>query len=336
MEGISVIIPLYNKAETISRAVHSVQDSAKCMELPVEIIVVNDASTDLKDAHIENLIELNIQWIVLSENKGVSHARNTGIARAKYKWIGFLDADDFWEPNFLAEVTRILNTHPQTDLISSGYQVLKGNSLSKYFDAETNAQIVQYRGEDYFDIACFGITPIMISSVVVKKETIMQANCFPESTDEAEDLWLWSKLAMIKARFIFLNQCLVTVDANYSTERSRLHNNIDPFPHLKMISNWYDQNNKPISTNAKYYIASYKTLLFFRLVTYQPKYAKRYLQKELESDIPPISDWRVTLLQYLPIFSYQLIWRFNEIKNLVKEFGSKNENLIPLSRSLKS
>ncbi|MFN3301364.1 MAG: glycosyltransferase family 2 protein, partial [Sediminibacterium sp.] len=94
---VSVVIPLYNKGKYIERAISSVLAQTYP---PLEIIVVDDGSTDNGP---ERVLKFNDPRIILirQENRGPGAARNTGLARAKGKYIAFLDADDEWLPNFL-------------------------------------------------------------------------------------------------------------------------------------------------------------------------------------------------------------------------------------------
>lgn len=92
---ISVVIPYYNAAETLARALISIQKQTLAVD---QIIIVNDGSDPLQ---LKTIIfpfqdSLPITLIDLGENRGASYARNTGIANATGEFIAFLDADDVW------------------------------------------------------------------------------------------------------------------------------------------------------------------------------------------------------------------------------------------------
>ena len=94
--SISVIIPTFNRAELLKRALESVQ----CQTLlPYEVLVIDDGSTD----HTKELVNSQFPKVRFfhQEQKGVSAARNRGIQLAKGNWIAFLDSDDEWLPNKL-------------------------------------------------------------------------------------------------------------------------------------------------------------------------------------------------------------------------------------------
>ncbi len=95
---LSVIIPAYNSALTISETIDSVLKQ-KCKE--IEIIIVNDGSTDNTDFICKKYCKVhkNITYLT-KENSGVSETRNIGIKNAKGKYIAFLDADDVWDKDY--------------------------------------------------------------------------------------------------------------------------------------------------------------------------------------------------------------------------------------------
>lgn len=100
---ISVVVPMYNSATTITNTLNSVLKQTELTEL-LEIIVVDDHSTDNSVSIVKNLInETGNQLIRVLKNpqKGVSAARNYGVSKSKGDWIAFLDSDDQWTPQKL-------------------------------------------------------------------------------------------------------------------------------------------------------------------------------------------------------------------------------------------
>ena len=95
--NLSVIIPTYNRADLLIRALKSVENQTQPAD---EVIIVDDGSTD----NTQELLLRNFpQFQALSQpRKGVSAARNLGISNAKNQWIAFLDSDDEWLPNKLS------------------------------------------------------------------------------------------------------------------------------------------------------------------------------------------------------------------------------------------
>ena len=116
MSSVSVIIPTYNAALLIERTLQSV--IGQNGEHDIEIIIVDDASTDNTLVVIEKLAIPSIKILKQHSNCGPAAARNRGLAAASKKYCAFLDGDDFWEPDFLNETTAFLDNHPEAVAIS--------------------------------------------------------------------------------------------------------------------------------------------------------------------------------------------------------------------------
>lgn len=119
---LSVIIPCYNCQDYISACLQSV-----CSQVDdsVEIIVINDGSTDGSLERIESFIKQTNQTVrvISQENQGISVARNNGIEASTGKYIALLDGDDLWAPS-LWEKIRPLIESSQTDLIEFNMKLL--------------------------------------------------------------------------------------------------------------------------------------------------------------------------------------------------------------------
>ena len=96
---ISLIIPVYNVEKYLHRALRSVENQTFDN---FEVIIVNDGSTDNSMKIVEEFVNRNKNFSVISqENKGLSEARNVGLRHSRGQYIAFLDSDDFLEPNYL-------------------------------------------------------------------------------------------------------------------------------------------------------------------------------------------------------------------------------------------
>ena len=114
--NISVVIPLYNKAAYVGRAISSVLAQTV---LPGRVIVVDDGSTD-EGRDVVRRGFPTVQY-VHKENQGEGAARNTGVDIAETDWVAFLDADDFWLPNHLAELQSTMSRFRSADLVSTSH-----------------------------------------------------------------------------------------------------------------------------------------------------------------------------------------------------------------------
>lgn len=95
--GVAIVIPCYNAGATLATTL----ESALIQDVPIDVIVIDDGSTDNSRA-VASRFEPKVR-IVTGPNRGVSRARNTGIAETSAQWIVFLDADDLLEPGTLAQ-----------------------------------------------------------------------------------------------------------------------------------------------------------------------------------------------------------------------------------------
>lgn len=117
---ISIIIPLHNGEDTIIRAVKSVINSRLYRDL-IEIIIVENGSTDQSFEISQKLATENSNIRVLKSDKGTSFARNLGIEKSKGKWLIFLDADDYLlEPDLDIIVENLITNN--TDLCVYNYE----------------------------------------------------------------------------------------------------------------------------------------------------------------------------------------------------------------------
>lgn len=118
---VSVIIPAYNYAETLPRAVNSV--IAQLGEAQAELLVIDDGSTDATPQVLEQLQaeHAGLFRALRKPNGGLSSVRNRGIEEARGQYLIFLDADDEMAPGALAAVTRHVASHPETRLVIGGH-----------------------------------------------------------------------------------------------------------------------------------------------------------------------------------------------------------------------
>ncbi len=214
--NISVVIPLYNKKDTIERALDSVLHQTV---LPDEIIVVNDGATDGSDAIVEALNHPLIT-LIHQKNAGVSAARNKGIATAKYEWIAFLDADDVWKPDYLKEITDLAQSYPECSVLATAYELQDslGNRtpiiLNKILFEGNNGRL-----SNYFEVASCSHPPLWSSAIVVKKNGLQLIGGFPVGIKSGEDLLTWARLAVrfeigysLKKLAVFIQDAAHTYD----------------------------------------------------------------------------------------------------------------------------
>lgn len=120
---LSVIIPLYNKAQSMPKTLDCVLAQTYT---DFEVLVIDDGSTDGSAEVVRAYSDPRLRLISKS-NGGVSSARNKGIREAQYDYLAFLDADDYWEPTYLEEQVRMITDFPYAAMWSIGWGYLVGD-----------------------------------------------------------------------------------------------------------------------------------------------------------------------------------------------------------------
>lgn len=193
MPTISVVIPLYNKAAHIERAVSSVL--AQTFQ-DFEIIVVDDGSTD-NGADIVKVINDPRIILLKQKNAGVSVARNRGIEVAKSDLIAFLDADDEWRVEFLYTILRLRKKYPNAGLYATDYVIqINKNSFRK--TKINSVPSAPWEGilPNYFKAATLGEPPVCSSAVCIPKSVFEVVGGFPVGEPLGEDLDMWGRIAL--------------------------------------------------------------------------------------------------------------------------------------------
>lgn len=127
----SIIIPCYNHGAFLRRAI----GSATATDIPVEVIIVDDGSTDPET--IQELARLQSEGyqVIIQQNAGPGAARNTGIAASRGKYIVPLDSDDMVRADYLARAREVLNAQEEITVVYADYQFFGGREgVNKYRD----------------------------------------------------------------------------------------------------------------------------------------------------------------------------------------------------------
>ena len=219
----SVIIPLYNKAPYIRKALESVLAQTYT---DYEVIVVDDGSTDdsariaeeyireakgerLKVKGAENSIAENDASrlsplafrLLKQQNAGVSAARNNGVAQASGDYIAFLDADDWWEPTYLERMAQLIADYPEAGLYACNYVYYKPGKTHVALNIPTG--YINYP-KAYYESGAMPVTSI---TAIMPRAVFDEMGGFPLGIKLGEDFLLWAKIAM-QYKVAFLNEAL--------------------------------------------------------------------------------------------------------------------------------
>lgn len=189
---ISVIIPLYNKKDSIATALDSVLAQSY---QDFEVVVVDDGSADDGAAVVEGYADPRIR-LIRQANAGVSAARNRGIAEAKGEYVAFLDADDEWMSEFLEEIVALLQEFPDCRAQATTYvQCQNGNKKNIVLNR------LPFLGErgvltNYFEVASCSHPPVWTSAVCIERALLQEIGGFPLGIKSGEDLLTWARIAV--------------------------------------------------------------------------------------------------------------------------------------------
>lgn len=203
MPFISIIIPTYNHANYISKALKSVIDQSF---QDWEAIVIDNQSVDETRKIIKGFNDPRIKYLRISNNGVVAKSRNTGIKSARGKWIAFLDSDDWWVKNKLMTCYNIIKKKNEIGLIYHDLRIINDKNLllnsRKIKGRKLKEPII-------IDLLLNG-NPISNSSVVVKKDLLKQVGLIDENKKliAAEDYNTWLKISKITNKFLYLPYCL--------------------------------------------------------------------------------------------------------------------------------
>ncbi len=190
--AISVVMPLYEKGETVGRAVASVLAQTAG---DFELVIVDDGSTDRGPEAVLAFTDPRVT-LVHQAHAGVSAARNRGIALSKGDLVAFIDADDRWEPDFLETILRLQGKFPSCAMFATRYTVVlpDGRMRPSYV---RGVRPGPWEGilEDYFGVAAASEPPVWTSAVAITRQTLREVGGFAEGVNSGEDLLMWARVA---------------------------------------------------------------------------------------------------------------------------------------------
>lgn len=185
MDLISIIIPTFNRAEVLLRAVNSVfNQTFKNFEL----IIVDDRSTDNTEQLLQPTISNNSLQYFKTPNRGVAAARNFGVQKARGNWFAFLDSDDEWLPQKLQEQIAYLENNGHLSIVyTEEIWIRNGVRVNQKKHHQKQAGKIFAKCLDQ----CF-IAP---SSVLLRRKLFEEMEGFDENFLVCEDYDLWIKIS---------------------------------------------------------------------------------------------------------------------------------------------
>lgn len=190
---LSIIVPLYNKAPYVKKALDSIVSQTF---KDWECIIVDDGSTDGSATICEKYINTASQTIyntlhlIKQQNAGVAAARNNGVEASRGEYVCFLDADDWWEPTFLEEMDKLIKEYPNAGIYASNYIYYK--------PGKTHVALSMPRGYMNYPEAYLqcGSMPVTSITTCMPRKVFDEMGGFPVGIKLGEDFLLWAKTAL--------------------------------------------------------------------------------------------------------------------------------------------
>jgi glycosyltransferase involved in cell wall biosynthesis len=211
MPKISIIIPFYQKQQTVERCLQSVA----FFSISYEVIIVDDGSTPPLAENIKDKFpNLNI---IRQKNSGPGAARNKGANIAQGEYLLFLDADDFLHQDFEKEVSLLMDDKPEV-IVGSFYYVGKKQNCQPFFDGEPVCEGILDPAQinlDQFRTACNFFQP---GACMIRKDIFQKTKGYYDLKNIlfGEDIYLWFQVLLLCPQIKRTPKILVYVDDNYS------------------------------------------------------------------------------------------------------------------------
>ena len=201
---VSVVLPTYNRAHLIVKSIETVlEQSYKNLEL----IVVDDCSTDNTQQRIGSIKDSRVSYIKTEKNRGPACARNKGIKLSKGKYIAFQDDDDRWMKYKLQKQVEVLMNSPESvGIVYTGiHKLIKGKN--EYIPSKKN---INREGCIFEELLRGNFVPI---HALIRRSCFEKVGFFDESMPALEDWDMWLRMAE-KYEFFYIKEALAVC---YST-----------------------------------------------------------------------------------------------------------------------
>lgn len=184
---VSVIIPTYNRAHLVGRAIGSVLNQTY---QDFELIVVDDGSTDNTEEVVKSIKDPRIRYTRHDQNRGGSAARNSGIKMARGEYIAFQDSDDEWLPEKLEKQMRVFENAPaEVGVVYTGFWRIEGEKKT-YIPSD---KITRKEGNIHGQLLKGNF--VTTQATVVKRECFKKAGMFDEHLPRFQDWELFIRIS---------------------------------------------------------------------------------------------------------------------------------------------
>jgi glycosyltransferase involved in cell wall biosynthesis len=205
MPTVSAIVPLYNpRPDYLDEALSSISSQSFN---DVEAVVVNDGSTDKKYEAVLRKHSSLVRYTE-QENQGVAGARNTGLAAARGKYVGFLDQDDRWHPRKLESQIELLEGNQGVDVVFHPINYINKDGVAKKLNTSHERRLKRRRHAGDILGELLKGNFIYSPTVLARKDCFDKVGGFDSNVDPHDDWDMWLRLAIAGFKFKALDEHL--------------------------------------------------------------------------------------------------------------------------------
>lgn len=280
MKKLSVIIPVYNGEKTLKRCIESV---LKQKDEDIEIIIINDGSTDASDKIVQEYKEKNPKIISYyqKKNTGVADTRNYGIKKAKGKYILFLDADDYLDIHLYGLVKQYMEK--DIDLIK--FKLQREDEKGNVIETVNGPVFENKTGEEGFEELY--ATDVLLDSpcvYVIKRDIFIKNKLEFKVGTEHEDFGLMPFVIVLAKTMISINfygyhyvqvEGSITRNDSYEKTKKKAKDALKQYDEALMKIDRYKLNKK-IAETLKIY---YTNAILLKIETLEKKDQKEYIKE---------------------------------------------------------
>lgn len=294
----SVIIPLYNKARYVAKAIGSVLSQTFN---DYELVIVDDGSTDQSAEIALQIIETHENCRLINQaNAGVSVARNNGVAVSDGEFLCFLDADDWWEPTFLEEMTKLIAEFPDAGIYGTNYTIVNETKrktrvakigVDKGFEKGYINYCQVYAKTMYM--------PLWTGAVCIPSSVFTENQGFPQGIKLGEDFLLWIRIAL-KHKVVLLNKPLSYYNQDVESMNRGVGRVYPPKEHMLWNLEFLaaEEINNPDIKKLVDYLRTYGLM---------PYYLSNDYRKEAKIELAKV-DWQKQPPKTQKLYRKSLVW----------------------------
>lgn len=314
----SVIIPLYNKAPYVVKAIQSVLCQAFT---DYELIIVDDGSKDNSAEIAAQAIEGHSNCrLIRQENAGVSMARNNGVAASRGEYVCFLDADDWWDERFLEEMAQLIEAFPEAGIYGTNYIIVN--------ETKRKTRVAQIGVEEGFEKGYINYCkayaktmymPLWTGAVCIPRRIFEEMGGFPKGIKLGEDFILWIHIAL-KYKVAFLNKPLAYYNQDVDVANRGIGRLYKPEEHML----WNLADMEPLEKSN----ADYKQLVDnLRIYGLFPYYLSKEYHENAKRELDKV-DWNKQSKKIKKQYKPSLVWL--RMKYELMKMGSKMKQMMRL------